>query len=104
VATLPGGGAAVSGPTFVVPTINSLWDEADIGTVGAAGSTAVSSGAYTVKAYSGRLGGTADSLHFLYQPVTGDFDLILRANVQTWSDYYNMQYGITVRDSLAPGG
>jgi len=104
VATLPGGGAAVSGPTFVVPTVNGVWDEADIGTVGAAGSTTVSSGAYTVRAYSGRLGGTADSLHFLYQPVSGDFDLILRVNVQTWSDYYNMQHGITVRDSLAPGG
>ncbi|HEV2197935.1 MAG TPA: protease pro-enzyme activation domain-containing protein [Candidatus Acidoferrum sp.] len=115
--TIPSG--ATTGPMLVsvAPSMNNSnairftatsqplpasWLDQDVGVVGVLGSAGYSNGTFTVAgAGNGTMITTSDSIHFVYQPWTGDGTLIARvASVQGSSA---AQIGIMVRESLNPG-
>ena len=115
--TIPVG--ATSGPLMVViaPSMNdsnsvmftvesnslpSPWLDDDIGNVGVTGSASYSSGTFTVIG-SGGIGGTADSTHFAYQPLSGDGSLIARIVSEQGGDPTWERSGIMLRETLNPG-
>ena len=56
---------------------------ADIGTPGAAGSSSVTSGVYTVTGAGADIGGTADAFHYLWFPITNSANCTLTARILT---------------------
>jgi hypothetical protein len=76
------------------------WVAADIGTGMLAGSTSHNAGSFTV-AGSGAISGTSDRLHFAYQTLTGDGEIIARiTNLQNTGS--SSRVGVMIRDTLAP--
>ncbi len=71
----------------------------DIGAPAVKGSATYSSGAYTVKAGGADIWDTADQFHFVYQPVTGNAEVIARVssigNTDDWS-----KAGVMIREAL----
>jgi regulation of enolase protein 1 (concanavalin A-like superfamily) len=98
----------VSGPTwsFTTPVgaaggaLPSGWNDADIGAVGVAGSASYSNGTFSVSGSGADVWGTADALHYAYQSLSGDGQLIARvtsvANTAGWA-----KAGVMIRGSLA---
>jgi regulation of enolase protein 1 (concanavalin A-like superfamily) len=82
---------------------NSLpepWSTRDIGSVSMAGSTSYLNGAITLKVSGADIWGTADAFRYLYQPVTGDLQIVARViSVQNTSRY--AKGGVMIRQSLA---
>src|SRR5689334_9134871 len=66
----------------VAQSLPTGWLDGDIGSVGQAGSTTFSNGAFTVNATTGAVGGTSDSFHFVYQSFSGDGSIVARVNSQ----------------------
>ncbi|MFC4600792.1 fibronectin type III domain-containing protein [Cohnella hongkongensis] len=80
----------------------SPWQTQDIGSVGAAGSASHASGTYTVNGAGIDIFGAADSFHYLYQPMSGDGEIIARvASVQNTDT--NAKAGVMIRESLTAG-
>ncbi|MEO7426102.1 MAG: PQQ-dependent sugar dehydrogenase [Fibrobacteria bacterium] len=75
------------------------FSEADIGTVGFAGSRTVASGAHTVKGAGADIWGTADAFHFSYSPMTGDGEIRARVsavqNTNAWA-----KAGVMMRENV----
>ena len=71
----------------------------DIGAPALAGSVTYASGAYTIKAAGADIWGTSDQFHYVYQPVTGNIDVVARVasitNAHAWS-----KAGVMIRESL----
>lgn len=84
------------------PTLPSPWQARDIGSVGVAGSASVASGSFTVRGAGADIWGTADALHFVWQPVSGDVDVVARVasveNVHAW-----VKAGVMIREHLTSG-
>ncbi len=77
------------------------WQVIDLGAIGVTGSASATGGVYTI-AGAGILGGTADSLRFLYQAMSGDGEIRARlSSVQNTST--NARVGVVIRESLIPG-
>ena len=109
--TIPTG--ATSGPLVVsvAPSMNDSnpvvfevtsqplptpWLDQDVGLVGAAGSATYASGTFTVTGSGQGIGGTADGLNFVYQPLSGDGTIIARVvSVQG-----SAQAGVMIRETL----
>jgi regulation of enolase protein 1 (concanavalin A-like superfamily) len=72
----------------------------DIGSPAIAGSATYSGGTYTVKGAGADIWGSADQFRYVYQQVTGDFDVVARVgslqNTDAWS-----KAGVMVRETLA---
>ncbi|HWC17839.1 MAG TPA: S53 family peptidase, partial [Terriglobales bacterium] len=69
------GSLAISTPislTIKAVTLPSGWTNADIGAVGTAGDASYANGTFTIKASGQQIYGTADSMHWAYQPLSGD--------------------------------
>ena len=115
--TIPNG--ATTGPLLVsvAPSMNDSnairftvtsqplpvsWLDQDVGAVGVLGSAGYANGTFTVAgAGNGTMITTADSFHFVYEPLTGDATFIARVvSVQGSSA---AQIGIMVRETLNPG-
>jgi RHS repeat-associated protein len=111
-ATIPTG--ATSGPLVVsvAPTMNdsnpvlftvtaqplqSGWFDQDVGATGLRGSTSYSGGVYTVNGAGTGVAGTADGIHFVYEPVTTDATIIAR--VTSISTNYAWA-GVMIRETL----
>jgi RHS repeat-associated protein len=112
--TIPSG--ATSGPMVVLlgPSMNSSnpvtftvtanplpvpWLDQDIGQVGSIGNASYANGVFTVNG-RGQISGTADALHFVYQPLAGDGSLVARVvSIQGTSS----QAGVMIRETLTPG-
>ncbi len=89
-----------SATTFVSQALPAPWSSADIGAVTVAGSASgVTGGQYTVKG-SGVVGGTADSLRFVYQQVSGNGSFYARVNSIDNVDPLALA-GVMIRTSLA---
>ena len=77
----------------------SPWQSQDIGSVGVAGSASASGGTFTVRASGADIWGAADALHYVWQPVTGDVDIVARVatveSVHSWT-----KAGVMIRESL----
>jgi regulation of enolase protein 1 (concanavalin A-like superfamily) len=71
----------------------------DIGGPAIAGGTAFSNGTYTVQAAGSDIWSGADEFHFVYQPMTGNGEVIARlaslANTDSWA-----KAGVMIRESL----
>ncbi len=80
------------------------WMDQDIGTPGdpaIAGSATASAGAITVTAGGDDIWNQDDAFHYVYVPVTGDFQFVTRVTRLDWADVWS-KGGIMLRDSLAP--
>jgi regulation of enolase protein 1 (concanavalin A-like superfamily) len=77
----------------------SPWSSQDVGAVGIAGSATASGGTFTVRASGADVWGTADAMHYMSQPVSGDFDIVARvASVELI--HQSTKAGVMVRDAL----
>jgi regulation of enolase protein 1 (concanavalin A-like superfamily) len=76
--------------------------EADVGSVGLAGSRTVSAGAHTVKGSGADIFGTADAFHFSYLALNGDGEVRARVssvqNTDPWA-----KAGVMIRENLTAG-
>jgi hypothetical protein len=96
-------GALTAADTFVVSvsaatSLPQPWLTADIGTPGATGNALYSNGVYTLKG-AGKLGGSADSLYFVYQTLSGDGEI--KARVYSEQDTgAATRIAVMIRESL----
>jgi regulation of enolase protein 1 (concanavalin A-like superfamily) len=94
--------ATISLTIRLIPTLPSVWNDGDIGSVGVAGSASYKNGTFTVTgAGQGTFYSSSDGFHFVYQPLSGDGTIVARVvNLQGSSA---AQAGIMVRETLDPG-
>ena len=95
----------VSNEATVTVTINvTPWNSQDIGAVGITGSSDFSTfntdGKFTVSASGNDMWGTKDQLHYVYKPITGDFDIRVQVTELTSPQPF-VEAGIVVRETLA---
>jgi subtilisin family serine protease len=95
--------STVSAPVHVMVTLPSPWQAQDIGSVGVAGNaTSTSAGAFTVSGSGADIWGTADAFQFVYQPLTGDGQIVARVatvpNTDPWA-----KAGVMIREDLTAG-
>jgi hypothetical protein len=88
--------------TAPVSGLPSPWQTLDIGAVGLAGSAVYSAGQFTLKGAGANIWGTADAFRYLYQPFSGDGQIVARVNrIDNTSPY--AKAGIMLRDTLTAG-
>jgi fibronectin type 3 domain-containing protein len=98
---IAGSSAASNVASATIPAAPvSSWVDGDIGAVGAAGSSSLSNGVYTVKGSGADIYGTADAFHYLSQSKTGDCTMIVRVGSLVNTDA-NAKAGIVFRESNA---
>jgi beta-lactam-binding protein with PASTA domain/regulation of enolase protein 1 (concanavalin A-like superfamily) len=112
----PAGGASVPpgtavaltvslGPVVVAdPALPAPWLTEDVGLVGVAGeaSLAAATGTFSVSGAGADVWGSADAFRYVYQPLTGDGQIIARvAGVQNTAAW--VKAGVMIRADLTPG-
>lgn len=94
----------VNGTLTVTPStaLPEPWQHQDIGGVGIAGDATHSGGTFTIAGSGSDIWNNADGLHFVYQPWTGNGDIIVRVlsveNTDPWA-----KAGVMFRESLTAG-
>jgi hypothetical protein len=84
-----------------IPTLPSIWNDGDIGSVGLAGSANYANGTFTVAgAGQGTFFTSSDAFHFVYQTLSGDGTMVARVVSLQGS---SAQAGIMMRETLNPG-
>lgn len=83
-------------------TLPSPWSNQDIGAVGATGSASYSSGVFTVDGSGADVWNTADELHYVYQQLSGDVEIIARIASQEDTHIWSKS-GVMIRESLSAG-
>ena len=78
------------------------WSDTDIGAVGPAGSATLSGGKFTVNGSGADIWGAQDAFNFVYQPWTGDGQIIARVAAVQLTDPW-AKAGVMFRQSLDPG-
>jgi RHS repeat-associated protein len=111
--TVPGGVTSGSLMVSVAPSMNysnpvdleitaqplpTTWLNEDVGLVSQTGSATYSNGTFTVTEVGGGIGGTADGMQFVYQPLDGDGSII----AQVTSNPMSVQAGVMIRETLNP--
>jgi len=91
-------GQVANSASFTVTPLPSVWSNADVGTVGVAGSGTYSNGTYTIVG-GGRELDTADAMHFTYQPLSGDGSMMAR--LVTLQGSGTPLVGVMIRETLA---
>jgi RHS repeat-associated protein len=82
--------------------LTSPWVDEDIGPVGELGSASYANSVFTVKgAGAGTLVNTADGIHFVYQPLSGDGTIVAR--IVSTSGGGQQEAGVMIRETLDPG-
>ena len=83
-------------------SLPSPWQNADVGSVGVAGSAGFSNGLFTVKGSGADIWNAADAFQFVYQPLNGDGQIVARVaaiqNVALWT-----KAELMIRNTLDPG-
>lgn len=100
-------GRVTSAPATVAITVGAAprdvlpapWTTADIGSSGLAGTATATNNVFTV-AGSGAIGGFADRFRFVYQPMNGDGDILVRVAAAQLSDPAT-RAGIMIRETLS---
>jgi hypothetical protein len=78
------------------------WQDRDVGAVGQAGSASESASTFSIKGAGVDIWGSADSFHFMYQPMSGDGQLVARvASLTRTHDW--AKAGVMIRETLAAG-
>ena len=73
-----------------------------MGGIGTAGDASYGNGTFTIKASGAQIYGTADAMHWAYQPLSGDGTIVARlVSVQGAAGYASA--GVMIRESLDPG-
>jgi N-acetylneuraminic acid mutarotase len=80
-------------------SLPSPWKGQDIGAVGQAGSATHASGVFTIKAAGANIWSSADSFHFVHQPVSGNVELVARVTSLQNTDSH-AKAGVMLRESL----
>jgi regulation of enolase protein 1 (concanavalin A-like superfamily) len=98
-------GPSMDSSNPVVFTVTSLplpsgWFDKDIGQVGKAGNATYANGVFTVQAAGASMGGTADAIHFVYQPMTTSGTIVARV---VSASSYGAQAGVLIRETLDAG-
>jgi regulation of enolase protein 1 (concanavalin A-like superfamily) len=97
-ATSSGVGITVANPP-PPSSLPSPWQSQDIGAVGPAGHAGAASGTFTISGGGADVWGTADALHFAWQRLSGDADVIARVAsveyVHAWT-----KAGVMIRERL----
>jgi RHS repeat-associated protein len=99
VVTLQGVGS--NGATFTVTLIPTGWSDTDIGAVGLAGSSSYANETFTINASGQGVFTTADEIHFVYQPLSGDGSISARVVSLTGSS--SPPAGVMIRETLNTG-
>jgi autotransporter-associated beta strand protein len=84
--------------TVLSPAVH--WSEADIGSAGVAGGSALNGMNFTLLGSGADIGGATDSFHFLWQTNNGDGVITARVTSQTAADSWS-KAGVMVRESAA---
>jgi hypothetical protein len=78
------------------------WTSADVGSVGAAGTTAYSNAGWTIEGSGADIWGTADEFRYVYRPISGNFSITARVasieNLDRW-----VKAGLMIRETLSAG-
>jgi hypothetical protein len=74
------------------------WQAVDIGAVGSTGASSESDGTYRVSG-AGSIGGTADGFRFVYQPLSGDGEILARID-SVENTGAGARAGVMIRESL----
>lgn len=94
------GTTTVCGVAGTATEQTALWRDADIGTSKRSGASAQADGVFALAGSGVGVGGTRDSLHFMYQVMTGDVDVV--AHVLDIGDGHPLaQTGVMIRGSLS---
>jgi endonuclease/exonuclease/phosphatase family metal-dependent hydrolase len=97
ITTYPTGGDVVYAQALPSP-----WTSKDIGSVGHSGSASESGGVFTVRGAGADIWGTADSFHFMSQPLSGNGEIVARvASIQNTNSY--AKAGVMIRGALTAG-
>ena len=99
------GPSAYSNTASATPAAVALpapWQDGDIGAVGLAGGSSVAGGTFTVKGAGTDIWGQADSLHYVYQPLNGDGQIVARVESEQNTNVA-AKAGVMIRESLAAG-
>jgi regulation of enolase protein 1 (concanavalin A-like superfamily) len=91
--------AALSQVAVVSLSLPSSQQATDIGAPAIAGSVAYRQGVYTVHAAGTDIWDTSDQFHFVYQPVSGDVEVVARVRSITYADKWSKS-GVMIRESL----
>ncbi|MBU6409051.1 MAG: heparin lyase I family protein, partial [Verrucomicrobia bacterium] len=104
--TITGTDGTLTHTTTISLTVNPAsglpagWTDADIGSVGLAGSASYSGGTFTVSGSGSDIWGTVDAFNYAYQSVSGDQTIVARVvsvqNTSSWA-----KSGIMVRASTS---
>ena len=92
-----------SNPVMFAVTTQPLptsWLDQDIGIVGLTGSATYSNGTFTVNAAGMGVIGSTDSLHFVYQPLSGNGTIVAR--IVSLPGTGSSMAGVMIRETLAP--
>jgi hypothetical protein len=92
------GESANSFETAVAAGLPSPWKQKDIGKASLKGTTSFDGKQFTIEAVGKNLESTNDELHFTYQPLAGNGEIIARFVPQTSSQFSEM--GLMMRDGL----
>jgi regulation of enolase protein 1 (concanavalin A-like superfamily)/uncharacterized protein (DUF2141 family) len=77
------------------------WIDQDIGSVGVAGSATFAGGTFTVKGSGVDIWNASDSFNFVYQPISGDGQIVARvASIQNTDQW--AKAAVMIRQSLTP--
>ena len=91
-----------SNPVYFEVTSQPLpmpWLDQDVGAVGPVGSATYSNGTYTVQAGGTDVYSTADGMHFVYQPLSGDGTIVARVVSLVGGGNYP-KAGVMIRETL----
>ncbi len=90
-ATTPAGG-----------TLPAAWIDADIGSTGIAGSATYANSSFTVNGAGADIWGTADAFNYVYQPMSGDAEIVAKVNSVQNTDVW-AKAGVMIRETLTAG-
>jgi regulation of enolase protein 1 (concanavalin A-like superfamily) len=102
--TITGTSGSLTNTTTISLTVTAApnfppgWLEADVGSVGTAGSASYANGTFTVKASGRWIYDTADGMHFVYQALSGSWTIVARVVSAQGSTY--PQAGVMIRETL----
>ncbi len=91
----------VSTPAYTSGALHPLWQSQDIGNPTASGKTIQSQSNFTVCGSGTGIGGTSDSFHYTFKPLSGDGSLVTRIDGILHRD--NSKAGLMIRESLDAG-
>jgi len=99
-----GANSAEASAQPLAEAIPAPWQHQDIGKVGSPGTATYipATGIFTVQGSGDDVWGTADGLHFVYQPLVGDGSMV--AHILSFDNTHNAaRFGLAIRQTLEPG-